>query len=146
MQDIQAGQGLAKTFWLTGLSGSGKTTLATAFVKYLIASNKPARLLDGDILRSGLCADLGFTRADRTENLQRAAGLCRKFNEAGLITVAAFISPYDSDRRLVQSIIGAAAFVEIYLSTPLAVCEERDVKGLYKKSPNRFAGKFYRRQ
>ncbi len=123
-----------KTVWFTGLSGSGKTTLATLLSESLQAQGKHTSSVDGDTLRNGLCADLGFSREDRSENLRRAAWLCRHINQSGLICIAAFISPYAQDRELVRSIIGSSNFFEIYLSTPLSVCEARDVKGLYRQA------------
>ena len=123
-----------KTVWFTGLSGSGKTTLATLLSDSLQSQGKHTSFVDGDALRNGLCADLGFSREDRSENLRRAAWLCRHINQSGLICFAAFISPYAQDRELVRSFIGSSNFFEIYLSTPLSVCEARDVKGLYRQA------------
>jgi adenylyl-sulfate kinase len=123
-----------KTVWFTGLSGSGKTTLATLLSDSLQAQGKHTSFVDGDALRNGLCADLGFSREDRSENLRRAAWLCHHINQSGFICIAAFISPFAQDRELVRSIIGSNNFFEIYLSTPLSVCEARDVKGLYRQA------------
>lgn len=120
--------------WFTGLSGAGKTTLATATLQKLKAQGVPAILLDGDILRQGLCQDLEFSAQDRSENIRRAAEVCKITRDAGMVTLAAFISPLHSDRLLAQKIIGAENFREIYVSTALEICISRDVKGLYKKA------------
>ncbi|MEG0053062.1 MAG: adenylyl-sulfate kinase [Comamonas sp.] len=120
--------------WFTGLSGAGKTTLATATLQKLKAQGVPAVLLDGDILRQGLCQDLGFSAHDRSENIRRAAEVCKITRDAGMVTLAAFISPLHSDRLLAQKIIGAENFREIYVGTALETCISRDVKGLYKKA------------
>lgn len=125
----------ANTFWLTGLSGAGKSTLAIA-VQGIISSAycKNLYLLDGDVLRgSELCKSLGFSREDRKENLRRAASVAAILNDAGVTVIASFISPYEEDRAMVKSIIGEG-FREIWIHTPLEVCESRDVKGLYKKA------------
>lgn len=122
------------TVWLTGLSGAGKTTVALALVQALKAQGRAAALLDGDQLRHGLNRDLGFTPEDRHENIRRAAEVARLMNGAGLTVIAAFISPYRADRAMAAAIIGAAHFIEVHVSTPLAVCEARDPKGLYEKA------------
>ncbi|WP_215409809.1 adenylyl-sulfate kinase [Janthinobacterium sp. JC611] len=122
------------TLWLTGLSGAGKTSIALALAQALKAQGRAATVLDGDQLRHGLNRDLGFTPEDRHENIRRAAEVARLMNEAGLIVIAALISPYRSDRAMAAQIIGAPQFVEVYVSTPLEVCEARDVKGLYAKA------------
>jgi adenylylsulfate kinase len=129
----QAGQ-QAATVWLTGLSGAGKSTLACALEKKLVAAGHMAYVLDGDNLRHRLNSDLGFSPADRRENIRRSAEVARLMNDAGLIVICAFISPLRSDREIARDIIGADNFVETYVSTPCAVCEERDPKGLYKKA------------
>lgn len=123
----------AKTIWLTGLSGAGKSTIANALEKKLFAMGKHTMLLDGDNVRMGLNKNLGFTDSDRVENIRRIAEVAKLMNDAGLIVVTAFISPTIADRRNARDIIGRE-FVEVYVSTPLSVCEERDVKGLYKKA------------
>ncbi|WP_230516319.1 MULTISPECIES: adenylyl-sulfate kinase [unclassified Janthinobacterium] len=123
-----------QTVWLTGLSGAGKTTVALALAQALQAQGHAVTLLDGDQLRHGLNRDLGFTPQDRHENIRRTAEVARLMNDAGLIVIAAFISPYRADRAMAGQIIGAARFVEVYVSTPVAVCEARDVKGLYAKA------------
>jgi len=122
------------TLWFTGLSGSGKSALSNAFEKRLSAMGMHTMLLDGDNIRHGLNRDLGFTETDRVENIRRVAEVAKLMNDAGLIVLTAFISPFGQDRSLAKDIIGAESFKEIYVSTPLEVCEERDVKGLYKKA------------
>ena len=123
----------AATFWFTGLSGSGKSTLANELEIRLTAMGKHTMLLDGDNIRMGLNRDLGFSDEDRTENIRRIAEVAKLMNDAGLIVLTSFISPFRKDRELARSIIGED-FVEIYVSTPLEECENRDVKGLYKKA------------
>jgi adenylylsulfate kinase len=119
---------------LTGLSGSGKSTLAKALEKRLVESGHLAYILDGDNIRHGLNRDLGFSAQDRTENIRRVAEVARLLNEAGVIVITAFISPYREDRAQARQIIGASRFAEIYVDAPLEVCESRDPKGLYKKA------------
>ncbi len=121
------------TLWFTGLSGSGKSTLANALEKKLVAMGKHTMLLDGDNIRHGLNKDLGFTESDRVENIRRISEVAALMNTAGLVVLTAFVSPYISDRAQARDIVGSD-FVEIYVSTPLEVCEARDVKGLYKKA------------
>lgn len=132
MRAAQKGQG-PMTLWFTGLSGSGKSALANALEKRLLALGKHTMLLDGDNVRMGLCKNLGFTHKDRIENIRRVAEVSKLMNDAGLIVLTAFISPYRQDRENARSIIGDG-FMEIYVSTPLEVCEQRDVKGLYAKA------------
>lgn len=122
------------TVWLTGLSGSGKSTLATALDLRLMRSGHFSYVLDGDNVRHGLNSDLGFSPADRKENIRRIAEVARLMNDAGLIVITAFISPYREDRASARAIIGAEFFREIYVSTPLTICEQRDPKGLYQKA------------
>ncbi|WP_296947613.1 adenylyl-sulfate kinase [uncultured Massilia sp.] len=124
----------AATVWLTGLSGAGKSTLACALEQRLFREGRTAFILDGDNLRHHLNSDLGFTAHDRRENIRRSAEVARLMNDAGLIVICAFISPLRSDRDLAREIIGADNFIETYVSTPCAVCEERDPKGLYQKA------------
>jgi bifunctional enzyme CysN/CysC len=121
--------------WFTGLSSAGKSTLANALEKKLVSLGKHTMVLDGNNIRKGLNHDLGFDEPDRIENIRRVAEVVKLMNDAGLITISAFISPYESDRITAHEIIGEE-FVEIYVSTPLEVCEARDVRGLYKKARN----------
>ena len=123
-----------KTIWLTGLSGSGKSTLANELEKRLAALGKHTMLLDGDNVRMGLNKNLGFKEADRIENIRRIAEVAKLMNDAGLIVITSFISPYVRDRRNAREIIGEDSFIEVYVSTPVEECEKRDVKGLYKKA------------
>lgn len=122
-----------KTIWFTGLSGSGKSTLANELEKRLVAMGRHTMLLDGDNIRMGLNRNLGFTEADRVENIRRIAEVAKLMNDAGLIVLTAFISPYQKDRENAREIIGDD-FFEVYVSTPIEECEKRDVKGLYKKA------------
>ncbi len=124
------------TLWFTGLSGAGKSTLANEIEKILSVSGKYTMLLDGDNVRMGLNKNLGFKEEDRIENIRRIAEVAKLMNDAGLIVLTAFISPYRSDRENAREIIGTDNFIEIYVSTPLKECEKRDVKGLYKKARN----------
>lgn len=125
----------AVTIWLTGLSGAGKSTLANEVEKRLFAMGKYTMLLDGDNVRMGLNQNLGFSEEDRVENIRRIAEVSKLMNDAGLIVLTSFISPFRQDRRNAKNIIGER-FVEVYISTPLEECEKRDVKGLYKKARN----------
>lgn len=125
---------LACTLWLTGFSASGKTTLAQALAETLAADEVPHQVLDGDVVRQHLSRDLGFSREDRRENIRRVAELCRQLNDDGIVAIAALISPYRDDRNLARQTVGQARFIEVYLSTPLAVCEARDPKGLYRQA------------
>jgi adenylyl-sulfate kinase len=123
----------APVFWLTGLSGAGKTTLAEGARAALAAAGECAVVLDGDVLRAGLCHDLGFSVADRLENMRRAAELARLLADAGVITLVALISPLRDGRALARAIVGAG-FHEIWLCADLAACEARDPKGLYRRA------------
>lgn len=123
------------TLWFTGLSGSGKSTLANEIEKKLILMGKHTMLLDGDNIRMGLNKNLGFKEKDRVENIRRIAEVAKLMNDAGLIVLTSFISPFRNDRTNAREIIGKE-FIEIYVSTPLSECEKRDVKGLYKKARN----------
>jgi len=123
-----------RTFWLTGLSGSGKSTIAYELERQLFSADRPCYVLDGDNVRHGLNRDLGFRPEDRTENIRRIAEVARLFNEAGMTVITAFISPYQVDRETARTIIGPERFTEVHLATPLAVCEQRDPKGLYAKA------------
>lgn len=124
------------TLWFTGLSGSGKSTLANEVEKKLAIAGKYTMSLDGDNVRMGLNKNLGFTEEDRIENIRRIAEVAKLMNDAGLIVLTSFISPYISDREKARKIIGTDNFIEIYVSTPVEECEKRDVKGLYKKARN----------
>ena len=123
-----------RTVWFTGLSGSGKSTLAFAVEEALVARGVAAYVLDGDNVRFGLNRDLGFSAADRTENVRRIGEVCRLFQDAGLVVLSAFISPYKADRDAVRALHPEGSFVEVFVDTPLDVCEARDVKGLYARA------------
>jgi bifunctional enzyme CysN/CysC len=120
--------------WFTGLSGSGKSTIANLVERKLFALGKHSFLLDGDNIRHGLNRDLGFTDADRVENIRRVGEVAKLMTNAGLIVLTAFISPFRSERNMVRQLMADGDFVEIFIDTPLAVAEQRDVKGLYKKA------------
>lgn len=120
--------------WLTGLSGSGKSTLANALERELFARGIHTYLLDGDNVRMGLNKDLGFDNYARIENIRRVGEVCKLFVDSGLIVISAFISPFASDRALARALVEQDEFIEIFINTPLAVCEQRDPKGLYKKA------------
>jgi adenylylsulfate kinase len=120
--------------WLTGLSGSGKSTVAGAVEARLVAAGHAAYVLDGDNVRHGLCSDLGFSPEHRAENIRRVGEVAALLADAGLVTVTAFISPYRADRARARRAVGEGRFLEIHLDVPLAVCEERDPKQLYRKA------------
>lgn len=122
------------TVWFTGLSGSGKSTIALALERRLTEQGFFCRILDGDNIRFGINRDLGFSEADRTENIRRIAEISKLFTETGIITLAAFVSPTNALRAMAREIIGKEDFAEIYVATPLEECERRDVKGLYQKA------------
>jgi adenylylsulfate kinase len=124
----------AVCIWFTGLSGSGKSTLAEALQQRLIENGNITQYLDGDLLRNSLNNNLGFSDADRLENIRRVAEVTKLFLNAGIICINAFISPTNEIRNLAKSIIGEENFIEIYLNTPLETCERRDPKGLYSKA------------
>lgn len=123
-----------KTVWLTGLSGAGKSTIVNELEKRLFVYGKKTMVLDGDNVRMGLNKNLGFSEKDRVENIRRIAEVSKLMNDAGLIVLTSFISPFRKDRRNAKEIIGKDSFVEVYISTPIEECERRDVKGLYKKA------------
>ncbi|NGQ95344.1 adenylyl-sulfate kinase [Brevibacillus sp. SYP-B805] len=120
--------------WFTGLSGAGKSTLANALEQRLHAEGMRTYLLDGDNIRHGLNRDLGFSPADRTENIRRIAEVAKLFVDAGTLVMTAFISPYQADRELARSLVEPGEFIEIYVSCALETCEKRDPKGLYRKA------------
>lgn len=120
--------------WFTGLSGSGKSTIANLLEKKLYEQKIHTYSLDGDNLRRGLTKELGFSKKDRNENLRRTAEVAKLFIDAGTVVIAAFISPYVNMREQIKEIVGEDNYVEVFVNTPLEVCEQRDVKGLYKKA------------
>jgi adenylylsulfate kinase len=124
----------AKALWLTGLSGSGKSTIAQELERKLFNEGFFAQVLDGDNIRSGINNNLGFTEDDRKENIRRIAEVAKLYLNSGIITINSFISPTIEIREYAKAIIGADDFIEIYINAPLAVCESRDVKGLYQKA------------
>jgi adenylylsulfate kinase len=124
----------AKVIWLTGLSGSGKTTLASALEKRLFELNYFCQILDGDNVRSGINKNLGFTEEDRIENIRRIAEVSKLFMNCGIILICAFISPTNEIRHMAKNIIGKDDYLEVFVNTPLEICEQRDPKGLYKKA------------
>lgn len=120
--------------WFTGLSGSGKSTIAGALEQRLYSLGHHTYLLDGDNVRHGLNKDLGFSDADRVENIRRIGEMSKLFCDAGLLVMSAFISPFREDRRMVRALVEEAEFVEVFMDTPFEECERRDPKGLYKKA------------
>ncbi|MGE5404381.1 MAG: adenylyl-sulfate kinase [Candidatus Saccharibacteria bacterium] len=120
--------------WFTGLSGSGKSTIARAVEKALFERSHLAYVLDGDNIRFGLNKNLGFSPEDRAENIRRIGEVAKLFSDAGVLTLTAFISPYQADRNLVRELLKDGEFIEIYVKCPLEECEKRDVKGLYQKA------------
>ncbi|PFG09267.1 adenylyl-sulfate kinase [Marinobacter sp. LV10MA510-1] len=120
--------------WFTGLSGSGKSTIANALDVALHSRGYHTFLLDGDNVRHGLCSDLGFSDEDRVENIRRIGEVSKLFADAGLIVLSAFISPFNSDRRLVRKLFPAGEFIEVFMDASLETCESRDPKGLYQKA------------
>ena len=122
--------------WFTGLSGSGKSTIAGAVEQKLYELGHHTYLLDGDNVRQGLNKDLGFSDKDRMENIRRIGEVSKLFVDAGLLVLTAFISPFQSDRKMVRELIGENEFIEIHMDTPIEICEQRDPKGLYKKARN----------
>ncbi len=130
------------TLWLTGLSGSGKSTVARALEAELVSRGAHAYVLDGDNVRHGLNRDLGFAPEDRAENIRRVGEVARLFADAGVICITAFISPYQADRDRVRALHDTLSFREVFIDTPLEVCEARDPKGLYKKARSGEIGNF----
>ena len=122
------------TLWFTGLSGSGKSTVAIALEKKLSSEGVLCRIIDGDNVRCGLNAGLGFSPQDRKENIRRIAEVCKLFTQTGIVTLATFISPTREIRGMARDIIGEEDFMEVFIATPLEECEKRDVKGLYAKA------------
>ena len=120
------------TLWFTGLSGSGKSTIANLVEKRLHAQGRHTYILDGDNVRHGLNRDLGFTDADRVENIRRVAETSKLFTEAGMITLVSFISPFRAERRMAREMLDDGEFIEVYIDTPIEVCRERDLSGLYE--------------
>ncbi|MFZ6009062.1 MAG: adenylyl-sulfate kinase [Bacteroidota bacterium] len=123
-----------KLIWFTGLSGSGKSTLAVQLEAQLFDLGIKTYLLDGDNIRAGLNKDLSFTEEGRVENIRRIGEVSKLFLDAGLVVLSAFISPFKADRDQVKQIVGEGNYIEVFVDTPLEVCEQRDVKGLYKKA------------
>lgn len=123
-----------KVFWFTGLSGSGKSTIAQGVEKELYKRGYLVKALDGDNVRTGICNNLGFSLDDRAENIRRVSEVSKLFLDSGTIVLCSFVSPTIAIRSLAKQIIGEADFMEIFIDTPLSVCEKRDVKGLYKKA------------
>ena len=122
--------------WLTGLSGAGKSTLADEIEQHLFKSGVHTFVLDGDFLRHGLNKDLSFSDADRAENIRRVGEVTNLFIEAGIVVIAAFVSPFEADRNQVKKLVGGDNYVEIFMDTPVEICEKRDNKGLYQKARN----------
>jgi adenylylsulfate kinase len=123
-----------RVIWFTGYSGAGKSSLADAVEQQLKASNIAAVRLDGDIVRTGLCQDLTFSKADREENIRRMGHVAKQMMDTGLVVLCAFISPFRNSRDKVRSLFKDGEFIEVFVDTPLAVCEQRDVKGLYSQA------------
>jgi adenylylsulfate kinase len=122
------------TLWFTGLSGSGKSTVARRVEQILVGRGRAVYVLDGDNVRHGLSSDLGFGAEERKENIRRIGEVAKLFTDAGILTVAAFISPYRADRDRIRALLADGDFVEIHVTAPLEVCEERDPKGLYARA------------
>jgi adenylyl-sulfate kinase len=131
-QREQQNEHKAFTIWFTGLSGSGKSTLATELDRWLFNNGMRSFVIDGDNTRLGINSDLSFTDEDRSENIRRVAEMCKLFNDAGVIVLASFISPFEKDRQKAKQIIGEQSFVLTYVNTSIETCKARDIKGLYK--------------
>lgn len=125
---------VGRVVWFTGLSGAGKSTIALALERRLFDAGQQVYVLDGDIVRTGLCSDLKFSHADRTENIRRIGEVARILADAGLLVIVAFISPFRADRDRARSLMAAGRFTEVFINAPLEVCERRDVKGLYARA------------
>lgn len=123
-----------KVIWFTGLSGSGKSTLAVQLEAQLYTLGFKTYLLDGDNIRTGLNKDLSFAEEGRVENIRRIGEVSKLMIDAGVVVLSAFISPFEADRKQVRSIVGTENYMEVFVNTPLSICEQRDVKGLYKKA------------
>ncbi len=132
--DVSRTLGAGCVIWLTGLSGAGKSTIASGLDEQLKRTGRKSFILDGDIMRRGLCSDLKFSQADRRENVRRISEVASLFADAAIICIVALISPYRTDRDAARGIIGSDRFVEVFVNAPLAVCEQRDPKGLYVKA------------
>jgi adenylylsulfate kinase len=126
----------ARVIWLTGLPCSGKTTIGVGLEQVLISRGFHVRMLDGDVTRKGICSDLGFSENDRIENIRRIAEISKLFAESGIITINAFITPTEKLRAMAREIIGREDFINVFVNTPIDLCEQRDVKGMYKKARN----------
>jgi len=126
----------AKVIWLTGLSGAGKTTLGIALESELYKRGFLTQILDGDNMRAGINSNLGFRRRDRMENIRRVAEVAKLFVNCGIITISGFITPRETMRTMARNIIGEESYISVYVNAPLEVCEQRDVKGLYRKARN----------
>ena len=126
----------SKVIWLTGLSGSGKTSLAVNLEKHLHQKGYLTQVFDGDNIRSGINSDLDFTNEGRKENIRRVAEISKLFTDCGIIVISCFISPTEEIRKLAKAIIGEKDFIEVFVDVPFEICEQRDVKGLYRKARN----------
>jgi len=124
----------ARVFWLTGYSGAGKTTVAKGLLEALRKSGNPGYMIDGDKIRKGLCSDLGFSSEERSENARRIGEVSKLFVNAGISCIVALMTPYRKDRERVRRLFPEGQFIEVFINAPLAVCESRDVKGLYAKA------------
>ena len=133
---IRLGKNKPAILWFTGLSGSGKSTIANATEELLYQLGVKTYLLDGDNIRHGLNKDLGFSDEDRIENIRRIGEVAKLFVDSGTLTLTAFISPFRAERQMVRELVEAGEFIEVFIDTPLEICEQRDPKGLYKKARN----------
>ena len=133
-QEERSPASAGRCVWLTGLPGAGKTTLASALEQRLRQLGRPTCVLDGDSLRAGLCRDLGFSDADRIENIRRVAEVARLMVDAGLTVLVALVSPFSAQRRLARELLSDGEFTEVFVDTPLEACERRDPKGMYARA------------